>query len=226
MPMTHDPLVTRSWAEAADDVIQAGQQAAQRGWVPATAGNLSVRCGLHHIAITRTGCDKGQLTVEHLLHQNLSQPLLPGSSAEAALHTRLYADFPDTQAVFHVHHPLGAVLGQVLSPAAQLVLQGWELLKALPGIRTHETQAVLPIFANTQDIATLAEQVSARFRREDAAALVPGYLIAGHGLYTWGDTPALAWRHLEALDALLQQEVQWRQLTQLHAALPFKTQPH
>lgn len=219
---TYTPPTSRPWIEAARAVIDAGHLAAQRGWVPATAGNLSVRSAHGHIAITRTGVDKGQLTIEDIFDQDLAQPLLPQSSAEAALHTRLYADRPEVQAVFHVHNPVATVLAQVLVARQQLVLEGWELLKVLPGIRTHQARVVLPIFPNTQDIAALAEQVSARFAQSDPSDLAPGYLIAGHGLYAWGDSPKQAWRHLEALDVLLQHEIQVRQLAQLHAQFPFK----
>ncbi len=40
-------------------VIEAGRHARGRGWVPATSGNFSVRIDEAHIAITRSGVDKG-----------------------------------------------------------------------------------------------------------------------------------------------------------------------
>jgi len=194
------------WQSAVDAVISAGQRAAQRGWVPATSGNLSVRADESQIAITRSGVDKGQLLALDLLPQPVRAPLLPGSSAEAALHLRLYRDQPDIGAVFHIHSLAATVLGRARGQQDFIELSGWELQKALAGVRSHETVLHLPLFANTQDIDSLADAVSRRFGEYDGdARLTPGYLIAGHGLYAWGNTPAQAWNHLEALDTLCQQ---------------------
>ena len=40
----------------------------------------------------------------------------------------------------------------------------------------------------------------------------PGYLIRGHGLYTWGRDVAEALRHLEAFDFLFTCELEHRRL--------------
>jgi len=47
--------------EAAEYIIRAGRRMDQRGWVPATAGNISVRIKGPRIAITRSGGHKGFL---------------------------------------------------------------------------------------------------------------------------------------------------------------------
>ncbi len=192
------------WARAAEAVVEAGRQASQRGWTPATAGNFSVRTAQDQIAITRSGVDKGALQRSDILRQPLAEPLLPGSSAEAALHTRLYADHEAVGAVFHVHNRAAVVLGRRHEAQGEIVLEGWELQKALAGVHTHESRVILPVLANTQDIPRLAEQVARRLALPPAQAVwAPGYVIAGHGLYAWGVDAAQAWRHLEALDELL-----------------------
>ncbi|MDR7307420.1 methylthioribulose 1-phosphate dehydratase [Rhodoferax saidenbachensis] len=194
------------WNTAAQAVIETGRQAAQRGWVPATAGNFSVRAADGLVAITRSGVDKGAMVLTDILRQPAGQALLPGSSAEAELHLRLYADHPTLGAVFHTHNLAASVLGRLHVAHGRIVLEGWELQKALQGIRTHETRVHLPVFANTQDIAALANEVSAHFALAPAdTVLAPGYVIAGHGLYAWGSDARQAWRHLEALDVLLAQ---------------------
>ncbi len=48
---------TPDWAIAA--IIAAGRRMDTRGWVPATAGNISVRLDANRIAITRSGGHKG-----------------------------------------------------------------------------------------------------------------------------------------------------------------------
>ncbi len=195
-----------TWADAAQSVITTGRRAYQRGWLPATSGNLSVRAENGEIAITRTGVDKGSLLLLDILRQPLDQALLPGSSAEAALHLRLYADHADIGAVFHVHSLLSSVLGRLNVTQGHILLQGWEMQKALAGVVTHESRVLLPVFANSQDIHTLSSVIAkSRVQAVPDAVLAPGYVLAGHGIYAWGSDAAQAWRHLEALDSLLTQ---------------------
>jgi methylthioribulose-1-phosphate dehydratase len=204
-PATPTPTIASpDWHTVGHTVIEFGHRASRRGWVPATSGNFSARAADGQIAITRSGVDKGSLELTDILRQPLAEPLLPGSSAEAGLHTRLYADHPDIGAVFHVHSLAASVLGRTHSAQGAIVFEGWELQKALHGVRTHEARVTLPVFANTQAITALADEVATRFAQAPADALLaPGYVIAGHGLYAWGADASQAWRHLEALDALL-----------------------
>lgn len=201
---TPTPSTLPDWNTAARAVVDAGKRASARGWVPATSGNFSVRAAGGQVAITRSGVDKGALGLVDILRQPIAQPLLPGSSAEAGLHLRLYADDPDVGAVFHTHSLAASVLGRQHAADGAIVLEGWEMQKALEGVHTHETRVTLPVFANTQDIAALAHEAAARLLQSPAGTvLAPGYVIAGHGLYAWGADAAQAWRHLEALDVLL-----------------------
>ena len=198
------------WDTAADAVINVGRHSYQRGWLPATSGNLSVRAAHNVLAITRTGVDKGALCRDDLLRQPVGAPLVAQSSAEAALHLRLYADHPEIGAVFHVHNLHAVVQGRLAADAGEIVLHGWELQKALSGVTSHATRVILPVFPNRQDIAQLANDVADRLAQTVSNAppetvRAPGYVLAGHGLYAWGRDAAQAWRHLEALDSLLAQ---------------------
>lgn len=199
------PRAVPDWHVAARAVIETGGLCSRRGWTPATSGNFSVRAAGGQIVITRSGVDKGGLGLTDLLRQPLDGALLPGSSAEAGLHLRLYADRAGIGAVFHIHSLAACVLGRAHAARGAIVFEGWELQKALEGVRTHEVPVTLPVFGNTQAIAALADQVAARFAQPpgDGRLLAPGYLIAGHGLYAWGADAAQAWRHLEALETLL-----------------------
>ena len=82
-------------------------------------------------------------------------------------------------------------------------LTGWELQKALAGVRSHDAEVEVPVFRNDQDTVRLAALASKRFAQAGGSQLSPGYVIAGHGLYAWGTSPAEAWRHTEALETLL-----------------------
>ena len=185
--------------DAVEAVIEAGRFAASHGWVPATSGNFSARGTDGTIAITASGVDKGALDRRDVLEFPLAADAPANSSAETGLHLALYRRHPAIGAIVHVHAPNGTVLSRRHEAAGEIRLEGYELLKAFAGIRTHATRLAVPVFANSQDIATLAEAVD---RRLGDAPAAPGYLLASHGLYAWGATMRDALRHAEAFEYL------------------------
>lgn len=201
----HDELTIES---AIDAVIAAGRDAAARGWVPATAGNFSVRAG-DLIAITRTGRDKGRLRAEDIAVVSLASPFGDDLSAEAALHFARYRADAQVGAIFHVHMTIAAALGRRHAHEGQLILHGWELQKAFSGVSGHLTAVRVPILRNDQDTQALAAAAERELQRADSGLTAPGYLIAGHGVNAWGRTSADAQRHLEAFEALLTLHKDW-----------------
>jgi methylthioribulose-1-phosphate dehydratase len=188
----------------AAELVNAGRRLYQRGWVPATSGNFSARLDGRRIAITVSGAHKGELDVQHIMVVDTQGRALQDKrpSAETLLHSMLYARFPEVGAVLHVHSVNATLLSRMVSGA--LVLEGYELLKALRGIETHDTAVRLPIFANDQHIPRLAAAVE---RALDQDHSFPAYLIAGHGLYAWGESVEETMRYLEALDFLFDCEL-------------------
>ncbi|WP_278002716.1 methylthioribulose 1-phosphate dehydratase [Nodosilinea sp. LEGE 06152] len=189
----------------ARSLAEAGRYLASQGWAPATSGNYSARLDDGAIAITVSGRDKGQLTPDDIMAVNLEgQPLSPGkrSSAETLLHTSLYQVYPAVGAVLHTHSVNCVSLSRWLLRQGHnsLVLTNYELLKAFPGITTHEVEVAVPIVANSQDMVTLSDAVLAQL---EALTTPVGYIIAGHGLYSWGATVAQARMATEALEVLV-----------------------
>jgi len=198
--------------EAIEAVIWAGAGAAARGWVPATSGNFSARIDQRRIAITRTGVDKGALTHTDILIQDLAEPLANGASAETGLHVAIYKRQPSVNAVSHIHGHYSTIIGQAHVDEGVVRVSGWELQKAITGIKSHTEVVEVPVFANDQDITALSEQVSELLASSPTRGhfRAPAFLLAGHGLYAWGDSPRSAARHVEALEVLLQQIVTFR----------------
>jgi methylthioribulose-1-phosphate dehydratase len=191
-------------ADAVTAIIEAGRFVAARGWVPATSGNLSIRSAPDRIAITASGLDKGALEPRDVLTAVIDEPPPPGSSAETGLHLALYRRSPAIGAVVHLHAPNSTILSRRLAARGAVVLEGYELQKAFAGVRSHEVALTVPIFANSQDIAALADTVE---RGLGEAPVAPGYLLAGHGLYAWGATMREALRHAEAFEFLFGCEI-------------------
>jgi methylthioribulose-1-phosphate dehydratase len=193
------------------ELIAAGRYIHSRGWVPATSGNFSARLTDGRIAITVSGKNKGELTPDDIMLVDSFGLSLDGRkpSAETALHTSLYQRYPDVAAVLHPHSP-GATLVSRRGPD-RLVLENYELLKALRGINTHEARVTIPIFPNDQDIQRLARVVDDYIDQEGD---LYGYIIASHGFYTWGATVQEALRQVEALEFLFEIE------SRLHGVTP------
>jgi len=187
------------------------RELAQAGWTPATSSNFSHRLDERHAAITVSGRDKGRLVEDDIMVVDfdghaVGRPLRP--SAETLLHTQLYRRYPDIGCVLHTHSPVQTVASRLYADAGHVRLAGYELLKAFHGNTTHETAIDVPVFANTQDMNVLADQVDALLDKQP----LWGYLIDGHGLYAWGRTMAEARRHLEAFEFLLGCELELRKL--------------
>jgi methylthioribulose-1-phosphate dehydratase len=153
------------------------------------------------------------MTAADFLRVDLDGNVLDGEgspSAETPLHLQLYRRARAIGAVLHTHSHNQTVAGRALAREGAIVFEGYELLKAFAGVGTHESSVALPVFANTQQMATLAEQVDATM---EAGHAVYGYLIEGHGIYAWGADVAEAMRHLEAFDFLLGCELELRRLS-------------
>ncbi len=181
-----------------------------RGWVPATSGNFSVRDG-GRMLISPSGLDKGVMTTADLLETDLDGRVIQSNrkpSAETALHLVIYRDLPEMGAIVHVHSIWNTLLSAHFASDGYVPLTGYELLKGLAGVTTHEYQARVPIIANSQDYVDLAERLAQALEKFDDAH---GVLLSAHGLYTWGKSVAEARRHLEALEFLF--EVEGRRLT-------------
>jgi methylthioribulose-1-phosphate dehydratase len=197
--------------QLAQEIIANVRELSQAGWTPATSSNFSERLDERHAAITVSGRDKGRLTVEDIMVVDFDGKAVGSDhrpSAETLLHTQLYRRYPVIGCVLHTHSPVQTIASRLYAGAGHIRLEGYELLKAFQGNTTHDDTIDVPVFANTQDMHTLAAQVDALL---DQKALW-GYLIDGHGLYAWGRDMAEARRHLEAFEFLFHCELELRKL--------------
>ena len=193
-----------AFLNAARQLIAAGHFIDSKGWVPATSGNFSARLPDGTIAITVSGRHKGRLQLDDIMLIDSDTAALDGKkpSAETVLHTALYKRYPDIQSILHPHTLNATLVSRLFN--SEIVLENYELLKALHGITTHESKVVVPIFANDQNIPRLAQRVEQYL---DQHTVCYAYIIAGHGLYTWGRSVQEALHHLEALDFLFDCEL-------------------
>jgi methylthioribulose-1-phosphate dehydratase len=206
---SYDPARLAACARA---IADAGRRLGARGLTPATSSNFSMRIDAEHAAITISGRDKAMLNADDIMLIDMHGRAVDTSarpSAETLLHTQIYARFPEANAVLHTHSRTQTVASRLFAGSGTIRLEGYELLKAIAGHTTHETRLDLPVFPNTQEMPELVARVDAWI---DSGQPLYGYLIDGHGIYTWGRDMAEAERHIEAFEFLLGCELDLRRL--------------
>jgi methylthioribulose-1-phosphate dehydratase len=181
-----------------------------RGWSDGTGGNYSVLASRDplRVLITASGVDKGRLTPEQILELDDQGQVLSGEgkpSAETGLHRAIYDTVPDAGAVLHTHSPACTVLSERHGRDGVIAITGLEMLKGLRGVTSHDHVEYLPVLENSQDIDGLAVRFAVRLTADPR---IHAFLLAGHGLTTWGRDLVEARRHVEILEFLL--EVQFR----------------
>jgi methylthioribulose-1-phosphate dehydratase len=200
------PIVMLPPADVAEQLAAVGRRFDARDWVLGTSGNFSVvrqRDPLR-LVMTRSGIAKGMLSREGIVEVDADgralQPDRGRPSAEALLHIEI-ANARGAGAVLHTHSIWSTVLSDRHAPAGGLGIAGYEMLKGLEGISTHEHREWIPILENDQDMTRLAGRVRQVLHDEPACH---AFLLRRHGLYTWGETLPQAVRHVEILEFLLE----------------------
>ncbi len=193
------------FSNIANHLSQVGRELCQRGWALGTSGNFSavVTRDPLTLAITSTGIDKGSLRPEKIVQIDEQGNSLESSlraSAEARLHLMIAGEL-GANAVLHTHSVWSTLLSELEASQGGISIEGYEMLKGLRGVTTHQHQEWLPIFENSQDMAALSDLVKAQLRENPNRH---GFLLRGHGLYTWGGDISEAKRHVEILEFLLE----------------------
>jgi len=193
-----------SFESLAEQLAEVGRHCYERGWALGTSGNFSavVHKEPLTLAITTSGLDKGLLESSDIVEIDEHRRVMRGSgtpSAEATLHLAIVRS-RGAGAVLHTHSIWSTILSEAATDSG-LSIEGYEMLKGLGGVRTHEHRERLPIIENSQDWTAAAPRIEAILRENPEAH---GFLIRRHGLYTWGKDLAEAKRQLEILEFLFE----------------------
>lgn len=199
------PRVNYSFDSVAEELSEIGRGFYSRGWALGTSGNFSAVLNREplRLAITPTGLDKGLLRGDQILEIDENCGVLRGKghpSAETLLHFAVVRA-RGAGAVLHTHSVWSTVLSEWHASEKGVAIEGYEMLKGLAGVRTHKHREWLPILENSQDLVELSRGVSDLLPENPDAH---GFLLQGHGLYTWGANPCEAKRHVEILEFLME----------------------
>jgi methylthioribulose-1-phosphate dehydratase len=188
------------------DLTELGRDFYRRGWVLGTSGNFStvIQTDPLRLAITASSVDKGRLTADHILEVDSAgtavRPLDGRPSAETLLHLAIVRTL-GAGAVLHTHSVWSTILSDYHIGHGGFFIEGYEMLKGLVGVGTHEHREWLPILENSQDMNMLAAETTRTLQENPR---IHGFLIRRHGLYTWGKNLDEAARHVEILEFLLE----------------------
>lgn len=195
-----------TFPQLASNLASVARSLHARGWLLGTSGNLSavVQREPLRLAMSPSGIDKGELEPAQVLtideHARVVSDHNAKPSDESLLHIRI-VQTRNAGAVLHTHSVWNTMLSDLYRHLGGINIEGYEMLKGLQGVRTHEHNEWLPIIKNSQDMPALADTVGKTLENHSAAH---GFLLERHGLYTWGDHLAQAKRHIEILEFLLE----------------------
>ncbi|HSB11912.1 MAG TPA: methylthioribulose 1-phosphate dehydratase [Blastocatellia bacterium] len=192
-------------SKIAHELAEVGRGFYARGWVLGTSGNFSAVLSRDplRLAITSSSVDKGTLAREHILQIDAEGKVLEGqgrASAETLLHLAVVR-LRGAGAVLHTHSVWSNILSDAYVSEGGLIIEGYEMLKGLEGVTTHEHREWVPIIENSQDMTALAKSVEDTLNQNPQSH---AFLLRRHGLYTWGSNIEEAKRHVEILEFLLE----------------------
>jgi len=195
-----------------EELAEAGQEFYRRGWVLGTSGNFSALLARKplRVCVTASGLEKGKLDETNFLELDDDAEILQGfgkPSAETLIHLTIYRFLPRARSILHTHSVWGTILSDHFFEEGAIEIEGYEMLKGLAGVTTHEHRERVPIVENSQDYVALAHVIENVIRDNPD---IHGIYLRRHGLYTWGETVSEAKRHIEIFEFLF--EVLGRQL--------------
>lgn len=202
------------------------------GWVSGTGGGISIR-GEEGIYMAPSGVQKERIAPQdvYLLDaQHLSEcrvlraPASPGLKVSECqpLFYNAYRD-RGAGAVIHSHSLWAMLAARLYCPdggPGVFVSEGLEMQKGLRGKGCFERVEV-PIIANTAREAQLTESMAAAMQ---AHPDVDAVIVAGHGVYVWGESWVKAKTQAECYDYLFRAAVEAHRLG-LPLVRPAPTEP-
>ena len=200
-------MENNNFIELSSQLADCGKEFYRRGWVLGTSGNFSALRQREpmRVCITASGNDKGSLVGEtHFLEIDEHATVLRGAgkpSAETQIHLAIYQLKPDADAVLHTHSVWGTILSDVNFDRGEIKIEGYEMLKGLAGVATHQHTESLPIVENSQNYDELSQAIRQTLLENPKAH---GVYLHRHGLYTWGKDVAEAKRHIEIYEFLFE----------------------
>lgn len=188
------------------ELAEIGREFYRRGWVLGTSGNFSILLARNplRICVTASGIEKGNLDETNFLELDDDAEILQGfgkPSGETLLHLAIYRFIPRARVILHTHSVWGLIVADHFYQQGAIEIHGYEMLKGLSGVSTHDHRERVPVVNISQDYVALSHVIENVIRENPA---LHGIFLRRHGFYTWGETVAEARRHSETFEFLFE----------------------
>jgi L-fuculose-phosphate aldolase len=178
-----------SFDQARREVVSTCLELADKGYLAGTGGNVALRIGDDHFAITPSATDYYAMHPEDICVLRLSDLVCVAGdrkpSVELRLHANVFRTRRDCSASIHTHQPI----------ASAYTLLGHELSVSNPRLAA--------VLGPKAEIVSYAPSGTSWLAAKLAKALKPGinaYLMRNHGVVCCGPTLAETVNRLEALE--------------------------
>ena len=188
------------------ELTETGLEFYRRGWARGASGNFSILLARKplRLCITAAGNEKGTLDETNFLELDDDAEILQGfgrPSDETMLHLSIYRLRPRARCVLYSQTVWGSILSDKHYVDGSIMMQGYEVLKGLVGVDTHEHTERIPFVENSSDQIALSHVIENVLLEN---ALIHGIYIRRHGLYAWGETVEEARRNIEIFEFLFE----------------------
>jgi len=211
MSSAYRELKERAWA--------ANQEIPKRGLAIYTFGNVSALDSARGVvAIKPSGVAYDKLTVEDIVVLDLSGKVVEGTlrpSSDTPTHLVLYRAWPGIGAVVHTHSSYATGWAQARLPIPIYgTTHADHLAEDVPCTAVMTDEAV----ERDYELETGAQILECFKQREPLHT--PMVLVAGHGAFTWGETPEKAIYNAAVLEELARMAFVTRTLSPTAERLP------
>ena len=211
MPSPYRELKEKAWA--------ANQEIPKRGLAIYTFGNVSaIDAARGVIAIKPSGIEYGKLAIDDLVVVDLAGEVVEGKlrpSSDTPTHLVLYRAWKSIGGVVHTHSTYATGWAQARLPIPIYgTTHADHLGEDVPCTAIMSNEAV----ERDYEIET-GKQILDVFKDRDPL-LTPMTLVAGHGAFTWGETPEKAIYNAAVLEELARMAFVTRTLDPAAARLP------
>ncbi len=180
-------------------VYKANLELVERGLVVSTFGNVSgIDRALGLIAIKPSGVEYEELTPSNMVLLDLEGRRVEGDlnpSSDTRTHVMLYKEFPEIGGVVHTHSLHATAWAQARLPLPCLGTTHADYFHGPVPCTEVITDAQIALDYEEQT----AVQIINAFKRVDYREM-PAVLVASHGPFTWGTSPAAAVYHAFILE--------------------------
>lgn len=169
-------------------IVEVCHLLAARNFTSATGGNVSVRLADGSCWVTPSQLHKARVQIDDLVRVDADGVVIEGSrkpSSEALVHLAMYRALPQATAVVHAHPPAATGFAQ-----------------ACRAIDTRCSSEALAILGAEVPLIPYDRPSTPQLAARVAAAMHPrtrAYLLANHGVLTWGRD---LWEAYDMLDTL------------------------